>query len=57
MYKKLLFLAFLLTFYNAFPQENGKGNFSAGADFCSSYIFRGTKFGNGPAIQPLVQYS
>ncbi|MBN2633305.1 MAG: hypothetical protein JXR66_07115 [Bacteroidales bacterium] len=57
MYKKLWYLVFLFTFINVNSQESAKSNFSAGADFYSSYIFRGTKFGNSPAIQPLVQYS
>lgn len=28
-----------------------------GADFVSSYVWRGTKFGTGPAIQPWAEYS
>ena len=29
--------------------------FSVGGDFVSSYLWRGTKFGTGPAIQPYVE--
>jgi hypothetical protein len=31
--------------------------FSAGADFCSSFIWRGTRNGSGPAVQPVLEYS
>jgi hypothetical protein len=31
-------------------------DFSAGADFYTNYIWRGTKYGTGPAIQPSVKY-
>ncbi|MFA9389152.1 MAG: hypothetical protein ACERKD_05070 [Prolixibacteraceae bacterium] len=30
---------------------------STGVDLYSSYVWRGAKFGNGPAIQPYVDYS
>jgi hypothetical protein len=57
-YLRIVWLALLL-----FPggillsQEEGKNNFSAGADFYSSYIWRGTKYGTGPHIQPLVKFN
>lgn len=31
--------------------------FSAGADFCSSFIWRGIRNGSGPAVQPVLEYS
>lgn len=31
-------------------------NFTVGADLYSNYIWRGTKFGSGPAIQPTVKF-
>ncbi len=31
-------------------------SFSAGADFYSNYIWRGSKFGTGPAFQPSVSF-
>jgi hypothetical protein len=31
-------------------------NFTVGADIYSNYIWRGTKFGTGPAIQPTVKF-
>ncbi|MBN2480915.1 MAG: hypothetical protein JXB19_04185 [Bacteroidales bacterium] len=36
------------------PESSG---FSAGADFYSSYVWRGTKLGRGPAFQPRVDFS
>jgi len=33
-----------------------KSKFNAGADLYSNYIFRGTKFGKGPSVQPSVKY-
>ena len=50
-------LLFSIVFLNAYSQEEGKSAFSAGADFYSSYIFRGTKLGTGPAVQPLVKFN
>ncbi|MEZ5070432.1 MAG: TorF family putative porin [Bacteroidales bacterium] len=35
-------------------QEEKASPFSAGGDFVSSYVWRGTKFGTGPAIQPYL---
>jgi hypothetical protein len=41
-----------------FAQEEEKASkFSVGADFYSNYIWRGTKFGSGPAFQPSVKFS
>ncbi len=36
-------------------RETDSSPFSAGADVVSSYLWRGTKFGSGPAIQPFVE--
>lgn len=32
-------------------------NFSVGTDFYTNYIWRGTKFGTGPAVQPSVKFT
>jgi uncharacterized protein (TIGR02001 family) len=37
--------------------EKKASPFSLGADFYSNYIWRGTKFGSGPAFQPTVKFS
>jgi len=44
-------------FDTANGQEVSDSKFSAGADFYSNYIWRGTKYGDGPVIQPSVKYS
>lgn len=36
-------------------QEDSSSPFSVGGDLVSSYLWRGTKFGTGPAIQPYVE--
>ncbi|MFZ5942198.1 MAG: TorF family putative porin [Bacteroidota bacterium] len=41
----------------AAQDEEGGVSFDAGADIVSNYIFRGTKFGTGPAIQPGVTFT
>lgn len=38
-------------------QEESSASFDAGADIVSNYIWRGTKFGTGPAVQPYVEFS
>lgn len=48
-------MAFLLGFINLNAQT--ETSFDAGGDIVSNYIWRGTKFGTGPAIQPYVEFS
>lgn len=38
-------------------QENNSSPWSAGADLLSSYIWRGTRQGSGPHIQPAIEFS
>jgi len=38
-------------------EEEAESKFTAGADVYTNYIWRGTKFGTGPAIQPSVKFS
>ena len=38
-------------------QEEKESPISVGADFVSRYIWRGLDFGNGPAVQPTVEFS
>ena len=40
-----------------FSQEEKSSPLTAGADIYSSYVWRGTKYGTGPAIQPLLEFS
>jgi hypothetical protein len=36
--------------------EESPSKFSAGADLYSNYVWRGTKLGTGPAVQPTVKF-
>lgn len=47
----------LLPFISVFSQEGSESGFSVGSDFYSNYIWRGTKYGSGPAVQPSMKYS
>jgi hypothetical protein len=47
----------LLSFIPVFSQEDPVSEFSVGADIYSNYIWRGCKYGAGPAIQPAIKYS
>jgi uncharacterized protein (TIGR02001 family) len=40
---------------NLQAQEESSSPFSVGGDLVSSYLWRGTKFGTGPAIQPYLE--
>lgn len=44
-------------FIPLYSQDEEKSKFSAGADFYSSYIWRGTKYGSGPAVQPVLKFT
>ena len=57
-------LAIILTALGMIPvtlmaqeEEDKPYSFSAGGDLVSSYLWRGTKFGTGPAIQPYAEFS
>ena len=52
----LVIIALLTTSVDIKAQEEQKSSpFSAGGDLVSSYLWRGTKFGTGPAIQPYLE--
>lgn len=55
--RSLFVVSLFISFLNGYSQEDTKSSFSAGADFSSSYIWRGTKYGTGPHIQPLVKFN
>ena len=40
-----------------YSQDEESSPFNAGADFNSSYIWRGVKLGTGPAVQPVLEFS
>jgi len=47
----------LLPLVSVFSQEGTESGFNVGSDFYSNYIWRGTKYGSGPAVQPSMKYS
>ena len=47
----------LMTCPSLYSQEVRSGSFDTGADICSSFIWRGTQNGSGPAIQPVIEYN
>ena len=51
-----MILSIGLSSINAQEEESGS-SFDLGADLVSNYIWRGTKFGTGPAVQPFVEFS
>ena len=54
----IISLALFVGFINLNAQEEeASSSFDAGADIVSNYIWRGSKFGTGPAIQPYVEFS
>lgn len=54
-YSVLLVSAGLIISNTVYSQEEKSSPFTAGADIYSSYIWRGTKYGRGPAIQPKLE--
>ncbi len=56
MKKTLFFATSLLLLISIAPITEAQ-EFSTGLDIYSSYIWRGSKFGSGPAFQPSVEFS
>jgi hypothetical protein len=38
-------------------EEVSKSKFNVGADLYSSFVWRGTRFGKGPSVQPFLKYA
>lgn len=55
--KKTVIVAAGLLLLIAFTPNAKAQEWSTGLDIYSSYIWRGAKFGSGPAFQPTVEYS
>lgn len=53
----IIFCFLLTSFDAAFSQVDSDSKIGTGADFYSNFIWRGSKYGTGPAIQPSVKYS
>lgn len=58
IFQRFLLIGFVLivSFVNINAQKSST-SFDAGTDLVSNYIWRGTKFGTGPALQPWVEFS
>jgi len=54
--KTVIIAALMLPVITITAQEDEGPTFSAGADLYSNYIFRGTKLGTGPSVQPNVKF-
>jgi hypothetical protein len=52
----LVVLLIICTIRLQAQDENANSKFSVGADLYSNYIWRGTKYGKGPAVQPSVKF-
>lgn len=58
MKKKILVVALVLTaIFSMRVSAQEKSPWTTGVDLYSSYVWRGAKFGSGPALQPTVKYS
>lgn len=53
----LLSSSFIATAQDAEVADEATYSFDAGVDFYSSYVFRGVKFGTGPALQPWLSFT
>lgn len=54
--KGIISMFFIAGFCITTDAQDG-GNFDLGTDFFNRYVWRGTDFGNSPALQPWVSYS
>lgn len=57
MKKKITLVVFTLLAICTLNVKAQESSWSTNADLVSSYVWRGTKFGSGPALQPGVKYS
>lgn len=56
--EKMLSIAMvLMLMVPVFTMAQEESKFSAGADFYSNYVWRGSKYGTGPAFQPWVDFT
>lgn len=53
----LLAISLVMVPVNLKAQEEKSSPFDVGGDLVSSYLWRGTKFGTGPAIQPYLSFA
>ena len=57
LFVTMIFILGLASFNSVLSQEDSDSKFGIGADIYSNFIWRGLKFGTGPAFQPSIKYS
>jgi hypothetical protein len=57
LFISILASALIIPLMSNAQEEEKVSPFSVGADFYSNYIWRGSKFGTGPAFQPSVKFA
>lgn len=57
MKKKISIIIFTLLVICTINVKSQESSWNAGLDLYNSYVWRGTKYGNGPSFQPGVKYS
>ena len=55
--KWIFLIISFITIIPSFCQDATGSKFNTGADIFSSYIWRGTIYGRGPAVQPSIEYA
>ena len=53
----IILLTLLIGGTRLYAQDTNLSPWSVGVDFCSSYIWRGSRQGSGPHIQPAIEYA
>ncbi len=57
IYRFIIVLTGLICSLQVKSQDEAQSKFTAGADFYSSYLWRGTQYGTGPSVQPSLKFS
>ena len=57
IFRFFMILAGIIFSMPADSQNDVPSKFTAGADFYSSYVWRGTGYGTGPAVQPMMKFA
>ena len=57
IFSGLILSACLLFSLPLYSQDEDAYSWRTGADFYSSFVWRGSKFGDGPAVQPVIEFN
>jgi hypothetical protein len=55
--KLILIIVVMFSNLQANAQDEEQSKFTTGMDLYSSYVWRGTRYGSGPAVQPMLKFS